>query len=95
MHDRRVAWKRARAAYHRDKAERGSGTAIDIWGADHHGYVPRMTAAMEALGLGRNYFEAVIVQLVRIERGGEEVKFSKRAGEFVTLRELIEEVGSD
>jgi arginyl-tRNA synthetase len=82
-------------AYHRDKASRGFGTAIDIWGADHHGYVPRMRAAMEALGLGRSYFEAVIVQLVRIERGGEEVKFSKRAGEFVTLRELIDEVGTD
>jgi len=82
-------------AYHHDKAERGSGTAIDIWGADHHGYVPRMKAAMQALGLGRTYFEAVIVQLVRVERGGEEVKFSKRAGEFVTLRELIDEVGTD
>jgi arginyl-tRNA synthetase len=82
-------------SYHRDKAERGFGTAIDIWGADHHGYVPRMTAAMEALGLGREYFEAVIVQLVRVERGGEEVKFSKRAGDFVTLRDLIDDVGAD
>ena len=82
-------------AYHHDKAERGFGTAIDVWGADHHGYVPRMTAAMQALGLGQTYFEAVIVQLVRVERGGEEVKFSKRAGEFVTLRALIDEVGTD
>ncbi len=82
-------------AYHRDKAIRGFDIAIDVWGADHHGYVPRMQAAVEALGLGRQFFEAVIVQLVRLERGGEEVKFSKRAGEFVTLRELVDEVGAD
>jgi arginyl-tRNA synthetase len=82
-------------AYHWDKATRGHETAIDVWGADHHGYVPRMTAAMEALGLGREFFEAVIVQLVRVERGGEEVKFSKRAGDFVTLRDLVDEVGPD
>ncbi len=82
-------------AYHQEKAMRGFATAIDVWGADHHGYVPRMQAAMEALGLGREFFEAVIVQLVRIERGGEEVKFSKRAGEFITLRDLIDEVGTD
>lgn len=82
-------------AYHRDKSVRGFAKAIDVWGADHHGYVPRMTAAMEALGLGRDFFEAVIVQLIRVQRGGEEVKFSKRSGEFVTLRDLIEEVGPD
>ena len=82
-------------AYHWQKSERGFENAIDVWGADHHGYVPRMRAAMQALGLGPDFFEAVIVQLVRLERGGEEVKFSKRAGEFVTLRELIDEVGSD
>jgi arginyl-tRNA synthetase len=82
-------------AYHRDKAVRGFDMAIDIWGADHHGYVPRMRAAMQALGLGDTFFEAVIVQLVRLERGGTEVKFSKRAGEFVTLRDLIDEVGPD
>ncbi|MGD2216165.1 MAG: arginine--tRNA ligase [Gemmatimonadales bacterium] len=82
-------------AYHRDKATRGFDTAIDVWGADHHGYVPRMKVAMQALGMGADFFEAVIVQLVRVERGGEEVKFSKRAGEFVTLRDLIDEVGTD
>ncbi len=82
-------------AYHRGKALRGFDTAIDVWGADHHGYVPRMKAAMQALGYGADFFEAVIVQLVRVERGGEEVKFSKRAGEFVTLRDLIDEVGTD
>jgi arginyl-tRNA synthetase len=82
-------------AYHRDKSVRGFAKAIDVWGADHHGYVPRMTAAVEALGLGNDFFEAVIVQLVRVERGGEEVKFSKRSGEFVTLADLVEEVGQD
>jgi arginyl-tRNA synthetase len=82
-------------AYHRDKAVRGFNMAIDVWGGDHHGYVPRMKAAVEALGIGADFFEAVIVQLVRVERGGEEVKFSKRAGEFVTLRDLIDEVGTD
>ena len=82
-------------AYHREKALRGFGKAIDVWGADHHGYVPRMTAAMESLGLGRDFFEAVIVQLVRVERGGEELKFSKRSGDYVTLRDLTEEVGAD
>ena len=82
-------------AYHRDKASRGFAIAIDIWGADHHGYVKRMQSAMEALGQGTEFFEAVIVQLIRVERGGEEVKFSKRAGEFITLRDLVEEVGAD
>lgn len=82
-------------AYHRDKAARGFEHAINVWGADHHGYVPRMQAAMEALGLGHDYMEAIIVQLVRVERGGEEVKFSKRAGEFVTLRDLVEEAGTE
>lgn len=82
-------------AYHRDKASRGFEIAIDIWGADHHGYVKRMQSAMEALGQGAEFFEAVIVQLIRVERGGEEVRFSKRAGEFVTLRDLVEEVGAD
>jgi arginyl-tRNA synthetase len=82
-------------AYHREKALRGFGKAIDVWGADHHGYVPRMTAAMQSLGLSRDFFEAVIVQLVRVERGGEELKFSKRSGDYVTLRDLTEEVGAD
>ncbi len=82
-------------AYHRDKRERGFEIALDVWGADHHGYIGRMRAAMKALGLGPDFFEVVIVQLVRLERGGAEVKFSKRAGEYVTLRELIDEVGPD
>jgi arginyl-tRNA synthetase len=82
-------------AYHEDKAERGFDRAIDVWGADHHGYVARMRAAMQALGHDADFFEALIVQLVTVLREGEEVKMSKRAGEFITLRELVDEVGVD
>ena len=82
-------------AYHRQKHERGFERAIDVWGADHHGYVSRMRAAMQALGYPPSFFHAEIVQLVRVMRGGEEVRFSKRSGEFVTLRELFEETGVD
>ena len=81
-------------AYHRDKARRGFSKVINIWGADHHGYVPRMRAAMEALGYP-NLFEAEIVQMVRLMRDGAEMKMSKRAGEFVTMRDLFEETGVD
>lgn len=82
-------------AYHRDKARRGFHRAIDVWGADHHGYVARMQAAMVGLGLATDFFTAVLVQLVRVMRGGEEVRFSKRSGDFVTLRELYLETGVD
>jgi arginyl-tRNA synthetase len=82
-------------AYHRDKHERGFARAIDVWGADHHGYVARMRAALLALGYAEDFFHAEIVQLVRVMRGGEEVRFSKRTGEFVTLRDLFEEAGVD
>ncbi len=82
-------------AYHEDKAARGFDRAIDVWGADHHGYVPRMRAAMQALGHPADFFDAIIVQLVTVLRHGEEVKMSKRAGEFITLRELVDEVGVD
>ncbi len=81
-------------AYHRDKIGRGFDHGIDIWGADHHGYVPRMKAALAALG-HPEFLTVEIVQMVRIVRGGEEVKMSKRAGDFVTLRELFEETGAD
>jgi arginyl-tRNA synthetase len=81
-------------AYHREKARRGFDHAINIWGADHHGYVPRMHAGLMALGL-RGFLDVEIVQMVRILRGGEEAKLSKRAGDFVTLRELFEETGAD
>jgi arginyl-tRNA synthetase len=82
-------------AYHRDKHERGFVRAIDVWGADHHGYVARMRAGLLALGYPEEFFHAEIVQLVRVMRGGEEVRFSKRSGEFVTLRDLFEEAGVD
>lgn len=81
-------------AYHREKARRGFDLAIDVWGADHHGYVPRMKAALAALGLP-DFLEVVIVQIVRVMRGGKEVRLSKRAGEIVTLRDLFEETGVD
>lgn len=81
-------------AYHRDKARRGFDRVIDVWGADHHGYAPRMQAALASLGLPE-LLEVQIVQIVRIMRGGKEVRLSKRAGEFVTLRELFEETGVD
>ena len=82
-------------AYHRHKRERGFARAIDVWGADHHGYVPRMRAALRALGYGDDFLHVQIVQLVRVMRGGEEVRFSKRTGEFVTLRDLFQETGVD
>ncbi len=82
-------------AYHRDKADRNFKLAIDVWGADHHGYVGRMTAGLKALGIPDGFFKAVLVQLVRVMRHGEEVRFSKRSGTFVALRDLFEETGVD
>jgi arginyl-tRNA synthetase len=82
-------------AYHRNKHERGFQRAIDVWGADHHGYTPRMQAALRALGYPQDFLHVEIVQLVRVMRGGEEVRFSKRAGDFVSLRDLFEETGVD
>ncbi len=82
-------------AYHRDKFERGYDLLIDVWGADHHGYVPRLKAALAALGGRPESFAAILVQLVSLSRGGRPVAMSTRAGEFVTLREVIEEVGRD
>jgi arginyl-tRNA synthetase len=81
-------------AYHREKARRGFQQAINVWGADHHGYVPRMQAALGALGLA-DFLTVEIVQMVRILRGGQEAKLSKRAGDFVTLRELFDVTGAD
>jgi arginyl-tRNA synthetase len=81
-------------AYHRDKARRGFERVIDVWGADHHGYVPRMQAMLRALGMP-DFLDVEIVQMVRIMRAGEEVKLSKRAGDIVTLRDLIRETGPD
>jgi len=82
-------------AYHVDKRNRGFDRAIDVWGADHHGYVPRMRSVLAALGLPPDFFDVAILQLVKVVRDGEEVKMSKRSGEFVTLRDLVDEVGVD
>jgi arginyl-tRNA synthetase len=82
-------------AYHRNKFERGFDTVIDIWGADHHGYVERMMAGAQALGRDRDDLRIILVQLVNLLRGGRPVAMSTRAGEFVTLREVIDEVGKD
>ena len=82
-------------AYHKDKLERGFKQIIDIWGADHHGYVPRMKAAIEALGAEPDCFHALLIQLVSLVRQGKPVYMSTRAGEFVTLKEVIDEVGKD
>jgi arginyl-tRNA synthetase len=82
-------------AYHKTKFDRGFRNLIDVWGADHGGYVKRMQAAVKAVTGGRAELDIKIVQLVRLLRGGQPVKMSKRAGEFVTLREVVEEVGSD
>ena len=83
-------------AYHADKMERGAGLMIDVWGADHGGYVPRMKAAVRALaGDGGQRLEVVLCQIVRVVRGGQPVRMSKRAGTFVTLRDLLDEVGRD
>jgi len=82
-------------AYHLDKFRRGFPLMIDVWGADHGGYVKRMTAGVKALTGGEGALDVKICQLVNLKRGGELVKMSKRAGTFVTLREVIEEVGKD
>ncbi len=82
-------------AYHYDKLRRGFRHMIDVWGADHGGYVRRMEAAIAALGGGAVNFEVKLVQIVRLFRGGEPVRMSKRAGDFVTLRDLVDEVGPD
>jgi arginyl-tRNA synthetase len=82
-------------AYHADKRARGFERVIDLWGPDHHGHVPRMQAAAEAFGFGKDWLEILIVQQVNLLRSGQQVKMSKRAGEFVTLAELVDEVGRD
>jgi arginyl-tRNA synthetase len=82
-------------AYHRDKHARGFRRAIDLWGPDHHGHVGRMKAALTALGHEPDFLEVLIVQQVNLLSAGQPVKMSKRAGEFITLRDLMDEVGSD
>ena len=82
-------------AYHRDKLQRGYDLLIDVWGADHHGYISRMQAVMQAYGHPKERLQVVLVQLVKLLRAGVEVKMSKRTGEFITMREVIDEVGAD
>jgi arginyl-tRNA synthetase len=82
-------------AYHLDKFERGFESVVDIWGADHHGYVERMLAGVQAIGRAKEDLRIVLVQLVNLLRGGEPVAMSTRGGEFVTLREVVDEVGKD
>lgn len=82
-------------AYHRNKLERGFDTIINIWGADHHGYIPRVKAAIAAMGYQPDQLEVLILQMVSLYQNGELVKMSKRTGQGVTLTELMEEVGVD
>ncbi len=82
-------------AYHRSKFDRGFSNMIDVWGADHSGYIKRMTAAVKAVTGGKAALDVKICQLVRLLRDGQPVKMSKRSGDFVTLREVVDEVGAD
>jgi arginyl-tRNA synthetase len=82
-------------AYHRNKYQRGFQKLINVWGADHHGYVPRLKAAMQGLGYDPNRLHVVLVQMVQLTRGGEPVRMGKRSGEFISLEEVLDEVGTD
>ncbi len=93
--DGQTTYFAADIAYHMDKFERGFDVLIDLWGADHHGYVPRVKAAIQALGRDPDSFEPLLVQFVSLMRGGEKVAMGKRSGTFVTVDDLLEEVGKD
>jgi len=82
-------------AYHKSKFDRGFRDMIDVWGADHGGYIKRMNAAVNAVSHGEAALDVKIIQLVRLLRAGEPVKMSKRAGDFITLRDVVDEVGRD
>jgi arginyl-tRNA synthetase len=82
-------------SYHLEKQRRGFEKAINVWGADHHGYVPRIKAALLAHGFPEDWLSVLLIQLVKLWKGGQEIKMSKRAGDFVTLKELVDEVGVD
>jgi len=82
-------------AYHLDKLERGFDKLINVWGADHHGYIPRMKAVIEAFGYAQDTLEVIVVQMVNLLRNGEKMQMSKRAGSFVTMNEVNDEVGTD
>ena len=85
----------ADVAYHNDKLSRGYDLLVDIWGSDHHGYVPRVRAAIEAFGHSSEKLKVLLVQFVNLVRQGQKISMSTRSGEFITLREVLEEVGSD
>ncbi len=93
--DGELTYFAADIAYHCNKYERGFAKLINVWGADHHGYVPRLKAAMQGLGYDPAILHVVLVQMVQLTRGGEPVRMGKRTGEFVSLEEVIEEVGRD
>jgi arginyl-tRNA synthetase len=85
----------ADVAYHLDKLRRGHGLLIDIWGSDHHGYVPRVRAGIEAFGYSPDVLKVLLVQFVTLVREGKKISMSTRSGEFITLREVLDEVGPD
>jgi arginyl-tRNA synthetase len=93
--DGRPTYFLADIAYHNNKYQRGYDTVIDIWGADHHGYIGRMKSAVQALGYDPARLEVLIVQLVRFKESGEYVKMSKRAGKMITIDDLVDDVGAD
>ena len=82
-------------AYHKEKLKKGFDRLIDIWGPDHHGYIPRLKASIQALGYPNDTLSVLIIQLATLYRGGKPVPMTTRAGEFITLREVMEEVGKD
>lgn len=82
-------------AYHKDKFERGFNRLIDIWGHDHHGYLPRLESAISTIGLPKTALKVILYQLVSLKRSGKRVSMSTRRGEFITLREILDEVGSN
>ena len=93
--DGELTYFAADIAYHRNKFERQFAKLINVWGADHHGYVPRLKAAMQGLGYDANALQVVLVQMVQLTRGGEPVRMGKRTGEFVALEDVLQEVGRD
>ena len=82
-------------AYHKNKVDRGYDLILDLWGADHHGYVPRMQSALQAMGYGEEVFKVLLVQFVSLKKGGQKVSMSTRSGEFETLADVVAEVGVD
>jgi arginyl-tRNA synthetase len=93
--DGELTYFAADIAYHRNKFERRFTKLINVWGADHHGYVARLKAAMQGLGYDSDRLQVVLVQMVQLTRGGEPVRMGKRTGEFVSLEEVLQEVGPD